>query len=79
MDASQSYDPDKNALSFKWWIQEDAGKCPENMKLNVQRTQATLNLPQDCEAAEIHVICEVRDNTSLPLVNYRRIIISVCP
>jgi len=79
MDASQSYDPDKNALSFKWWIQEDAGKCPENMKLNVQRTQATLNLPQDCEDAEIHVICEVRDNTSLPLVNYCRIIISVCP
>ena len=74
IDASSSYDPDGDALDFKWWIQRDAGNCPQHVQLNIQEAKATLTIPSDTPC-EIHVVCEVRDHGHIPLVGYRRIVI----
>ena len=75
LDASRSFDPDGHQLSFKWWIQTDAGHCPEGVTLSGQGSQASLSIPAGSERTEIHVICEVEDNGPIALCSYRRIII----
>ena len=75
LDASESYDPDGDALDFQWWIQSDAGKCPHETQLTAQQSKAILTLPQKT-GSEIHVICEIHDHGDIPLVSYRRIIVS---
>ena len=78
LDASKSYDPDGGGVSVSWWIQRDAGRCPEAVGLaGSGHSLATLSLPTGCEGAEVHVVCEVRDNAASPLVNYRRLIVRV--
>ena len=76
LDASESYDPDGDALDFLWWIQSDAGKCPHETQLTAQQSKAILTLPQK-KGSEIHVICEIHDHRDIPLVSYRRIIVRV--
>ena len=76
LDAAHSFDPDGNHLSFKWWIQSDAGHCPTDLTLEQQGGKASVSLPQWKGNEEIHVICEVTDNGDIPLCSYRRIIIS---
>ena len=75
LDASRSFDPDGHQLTFKWWIQTDAGHCPKGITLNDFGSKASITLPENNHPAEIHVICEVEDNGSIPLCSYRRIII----
>ena len=75
LDASRSYDPDGQQLTFKWWIQKDAGICPESISVDEQGNRASISLPKEIRNAEIHVICEVTDDAPIPLCSYRRIII----
>lgn len=75
LDASHSFDPDGHQLTFKWWIQTDAGHCPDGIMLETLGSQASITMPEDNQPAEIHVICEVEDNGSIPLCSYRRIVI----
>lgn len=75
LNASRSYDPDGHHLSFKWWIQKDAGSCPDGVSLQEQGETAHVMIPTNTGKAEIHVICEVNDDGPIPLHGYRRIII----
>ena len=75
LDASRSYDPDGQQLTFKWWIQKDAGICPESISVDEQGNRASISLPKEIRNAEIHVICEVTDDAPIPLCSYRRVII----
>ena len=75
LDASRSYDPDGHSLSFNWWIQKDAGSCPEGVKVEAQGDKASILIPEGNRNAEIHVICEVTDNGAIPLSSYRRTVI----
>lgn len=76
LDASRSFAPDGHQLTFKWWIQSDVGFCPKGITLKGHNSQASITIPEEIEKpAEIHVICEVEDNTQTPLCSYRRIII----
>ena len=75
LDASRSYDPDGDALSFRWWIQSDIGNCPQDIRLTEQGAHAALTMPEKAANVEIHLVCEVHDNGRIPLVSYRRIII----
>jgi hypothetical protein len=75
LDASKSFDPDGDELTFKWWILSEAGTYKQDVKfLNSDKNRVTVNIPSDSEGKTIHVICEVTDNGSHNLTSYRRII-----
>lgn len=72
-----STDPDGDRLTFKWWIMPEAGtyEGPASVD-NADSAEAVLRLPDDAEG-EIHLICEVEDDGTIPLTSYRRIVVTV--
>lgn len=75
LDASKTSDPDGDNLTFKWWIQSDAGTYPGNVNIsNSSSSIATVNVPSDSAGKSFHVICEVVDDGTHNLFDYRRII-----
>ncbi len=76
MDASKSFDPDGDALSFLWWQQPEIGKTKITIDQSDQAI-ATLHIPANASGDTIHIICEVHDDGPFHLVAYRRIIISI--
>lgn len=87
LSAEGSSDPDKNTLSYKWWVYGEAGSPMCDPKLAVSDpTHATLTVPQPASGwpgqgpeREVHVILEVQDNGSPALVSYRRAVVTVRP
>lgn len=78
LDAARSYDPDGDALGYKWWVMPESGSYQGAIAVqNGDKPQATLTLPTDATGHTIHVICEVTDNGEHSLKAYRRVIIMV--
>ena len=75
-DATSSTDPDSNAITFKWWIYQEASsstailKVPQKGKVQVETSALS-------PKGEIHLILEVQDNGKPALTSYRRIVIRV--
>jgi hypothetical protein len=76
MDASKSFDPDGDSLSFLWWQQPEIGRTKITIDQSDQAI-ATLRIPADTKGDTIHLICEVHDDGPFHLVAYRRIIIVI--
>ncbi|MDL5513529.1 DUF1593 domain-containing protein [Arenibacter sp. M-2] len=75
LDASASYDPDGDLLSYKWWVQPEAGTFNgEVILLNSTSATVTLQVPPNAVDKSFHVICEVTDKGVHNLTSYRRII-----
>lgn len=76
LDASKSYDPENDELSFKWWIIPEAGSYSGEVSIpNSDSKIVKFDLPKDFSGKTLHVICEVTDNGNPNLTSYRRIII----
>ena len=76
LDASKSFDPDGDGLTFLWWQQPEIGTT----KVTIDRPDqpiATVRIPADTKRDTIHLICEVHDDGPFHLVAYRRIIIVI--
>ena len=72
LNASQSYDPEGDELSFLWWQQGDGVTID-----NPTSADISLTIPSTAKGKRLHLICEVRDNGAFTLVSYRRVIVEV--
>ena len=76
LDASNTSDPDGDALTFSWWSEKEHGRGEPAID-GADQPVATVHIPEDAQGKTLHVICEVHDNGHFHLVAYRRIIIKV--
>jgi hypothetical protein len=86
LSAEGSSDPDRNALTYKWWVYTDASSRGITPTLSVSDpAHAVLTVPPADPfpglgpAREVHVILEVWDNGTPSLVSYRRAVVALTP
>ena len=71
-------DPDKNALSYRWWVYPEAGTYGVSASLHgADKAEASLTVPADAAGKAIHVILEVSDQGEPPLTTARRVVIDM--
>ena len=75
LSATGSRDPDGDALSYRWWVYDEASHYPRaTVELRgADRAEATLVVPRD--TLHLHVILEITDDGEPPLTSYRRVVI----
>lgn len=87
LSAEGTADPDKNVLTYKWWIYKEAGSPSSDPKLEIaDPLHAQITVPRPASGwpgqgpeREVHVILEVWDNGTPALVSYRRAVIALAP
>ncbi len=76
LDASKSFDPDKDQITFNWWIQSEAGTFSDKIIImDANSRKAKIKIPENAAGESIHVICEITDMGTPNLTSYRRIVI----
>jgi|GEM_PF-386177 len=79
LSAKNTWDPDGDAVIYRWWQYREADSYPGIVTIqNSGDQEATFTVPTEAEAGEtIHVICEVTDRGEPPLTRYQRVIVTV--
>lgn len=80
-DATDSTDPDGNALYFHWFVYPEPGSYRGDVPRikDANSARASLVAPSVDSEQTIHVLLTVTDNGSPPLGRYRRVILRVVP
>ena len=77
LDASASYDPDREDITFSWFYYPEASSYSQDFSLPQPQSSAqSVSVPTDIGNGEIHIILEVKDTGEPNLLAYRRIILS---
>jgi hypothetical protein len=78
LSAEGSSDPDGDTLTYRWSFYREAGTYHREVSLaGASETEASFTPPLDAAGKTLHVILEVRDDGTPPLVRYRRAMINV--
>lgn len=76
LDASRSFDPDGNQLTFKWFRYGEADSYEGTFDIeNPSKAVQEITIPAGFDKGSIHIVLEVRDNGTPGLVTYRRVIL----
>ncbi|WP_419998978.1 nucleoside hydrolase-like domain-containing protein [Streptomyces boninensis] len=76
-------DPDRDALSSRWWQYEDADTYPGSVSITdssaaASRPAARLRVPADAKPGQtIHLILQTADDGSPSLTSYQRVVLTV--
>lgn len=77
LDASASFDPDGDTLSYRWWHYAEAGSYTGKIE-DMPLSRFIFRIPADAHSGDtIHLICEVRDSGTPVLTRYARVIVTV--
>ncbi len=77
LSAAGSSDPDRDELTYRWWIYPEAGSCRGTPTIKGANSQhASVGLPQNA-TGDLHVILEVTDRGQPALTSFRRVVIKV--
>ena len=78
LDATGTYDPDGDALSYSWWQMPEAGTYMGEVEIEGSETsQVCVTVPADAAGTSVHIVCEVTDDGTPALTAYRRVIVNV--
>jgi hypothetical protein len=77
LSAAGSRDPDSNQLSYRWWQYHEADSALAKVTINnAEAQQASFVVPNE-PGRQVHIILEVNDNGTPPLVGYQRIVCKI--
>lgn len=78
LDASATYDPDSDSLSYRWWLYEEPSEYDGVLEMETSdQPMNTVFIPEDAGGKQLHLILEVTDDGEPPLTGYRRTILDV--
>ena len=76
LDASGSFDPDGDALTFNWFRYHRADSYTGNWEItSPENPVQKITIPMDINQDDIHIVLELTDNGTPVLTSYRRVII----
>jgi len=76
LDASKSRDIDGDSISFRWWIQPEAGTVDTSkiVLMGTETDHLTIRCADTTQLGKtLHIICEGHDNGPFSLVAYKRL------
>jgi hypothetical protein len=82
LDASGSYDPDGDSLSYLWFQYKEAGSYQDAISLKPYATNLRnlpVTAPHVTKPETLHFIMRVTDKGAPPLSRYKRVIVQVLP
>jgi len=80
LDASGTFDPDADDMSYRWFVYREAGTYGRSVPIERFATpKARLVVPEVDSPRTVHVILEVKDNGEPSLYSYRRVILEIEP
>lgn len=75
LDASGSFDPDEDNLTFYWFRYTEADSYSSEVEIsNPMNAILDISIPEDLEGTNIHIILELKDDGEPALTTYRRVI-----